>query len=68
MTERPEDKSNDCERAISNLERLIWNELLNAFQVNDYFLHQGGPRFSWDNGQKMQARRLAKVDRFYIPK
>ena len=68
MTERPEGKSNDCGRAISNLEKLTWNELLNAFQVNDMFVHQGGPRFSWDNGQKGQARRLARLDIFYTPK
>ena len=68
MTERPEDKSNDCGRAISNLERYTWNELLNAFQATDYFVHQGGPRFSWDNGQKGQARRLARLHRFYTPK
>ena len=28
MTERPEDKSNDCGRAISILEKFTWNELL----------------------------------------
>ena len=68
MTERPKDKSNDCGRVISNLENFTWNELLNAFQVNDMFTYQGGPRYSWDNGQKGQARRLARLDRFYTLK
>jgi hypothetical protein len=49
MTERPEDKSHDCGRAISELERFTWRELLNSLQVEDKYLYQGGPRFSWDN-------------------
>ena len=65
--ERPQDKSNDCGRNISDLERYTWSELLNAFQVQDAFIHQGGPRFSWNNGQKGKARRLARLDRFYTP-
>ena len=56
MTEKLQDKSNDCGRAISDLEHFTWNELLNAFQVNDSFIHQGGPKFSWCNGQKGRAR------------
>ena len=52
MTERPHDKSNDCGRAISDLERFTWNKWLNIFQVKDLFMYQGGPRFSWCNGQK----------------
>ena len=67
MTERPNDKSNDCGRAISDLERFSWNDLLNVFQIQDTYLHQGGPRFSWNNGQKGRARRLARLDRFYTP-
>ena len=51
MTKRPHDKSNDCGKDISNLERFTWNELLNFFQIKDIFIHQGGPRFSWNNGQ-----------------
>ena len=46
MTKRPEDKLHDCERTISELERFTWNELLNFLQINDKYLHQGGPRFS----------------------
>ena len=67
MTERAQDKSNDCGRAISEVERLTWNGLLNSFQLQDAFIHQRGPRFSWHNGQKGQARRLARLDRFYTP-
>ena len=68
MTERTHDKSKDSGRAISDLERFTWGELMNAFQVQDNFIHQGGPRFSWNNGQHEQARRLARLDRFYTPK
>jgi hypothetical protein len=41
---------------------------LNGFQVQDSFTHQGGPRFSWNNGQLGKARWLARLDRFYTPK
>lgn len=47
MTAKPQDKSNDCGRAISDLKRYTCNELLNTLQVNDSFVHQGGPKFSW---------------------
>lgn len=56
MTERPQDKSNDCRRNISDLERYTWGGLLNAIQVKDHLIHQEGPRFSWNNGQKGQAQ------------
>lgn len=67
MTERAQDKSNDCGRAISDIERLTWNGLLNAFQLHDTYIYQGGPKFLWNNGQKGRAHRLARLDRFYIP-
>lgn len=40
MTERREDKSNDCGRTISEVEMLTWNELLNGFQLHDIFIYQ----------------------------
>ena len=67
MTERPHDKSHDCGRAISEVERGTWNGLLNAFQIQDYFLHEGGPRFSWTNGQNGHSHWLARLDRLYTP-
>ena len=67
MTERAENKSHDCGRAISGLEKITWNKLLSTFQVKDSFIYQGGPRFSWCNRQKCKARRLARLDRFYLP-
>ena len=42
--------------------------MLNTFQVEDTFIHQGGPRFSWNNEQVGHARRLARLDIFYTPK
>ena len=42
MTKRREDKSNDCGRGISDLEKLTYNGLLNGFQVVDTFTYQGG--------------------------
>lgn len=45
MTERLNDKSNDCGRAISDLENFSWNELLNALQYRHSFGSQGGHNF-----------------------
>ena len=40
---------------------------MNALQINDNFIYQGRPRYSYDNGQKEMTRRLARLDRFYTP-
>jgi hypothetical protein len=65
MTKRPHERSNDCSRAISDLVRYTWNNLLSTLHINNIFIHHGGPRFSWNNGHKGQAQRLVKLDRFY---
>lgn len=65
MIERPSDKPNDFGRAIDDLEQFSWNRLMDTLQLQDYFVHQGGPRVSWTNGQYGQTRRLARLDRFY---
>ena len=52
ITEREGDKSHDCGRAISGLKSGTWQTLLTSLQVNDPFIYQGGPKYSWDNGQK----------------
>lgn len=41
MTKRTQDKSKNCGRAISDLERFTCGELMNVFQVQDNFIHQG---------------------------
>lgn len=41
MTERAHDKSKDCRRVISELERFTWEGLMHAFQIQDNFVHQG---------------------------
>ena len=46
MTERRQDKSNDCERTTNEVEKLTWNGLLNGFQLHDICIYQGDPRFS----------------------
>lgn len=51
MTERLEDKSNNCEKAISDLERLNWGELLNTLQHHGTYVYQGGTEFFWTNRQ-----------------
>lgn len=68
MTERPEDKSHDCGRNISDAERISWSSFLEALQIHDSFQNQGGIRFSWDNQQEGQERRVARLDRIYTPK
>lgn len=67
-TERVEDKSHDYGRGITEVERFSWNALLDALQLHDSFQHQGGIRFSWDNQQVGEERRLARLDRIYTPK
>lgn len=66
IIERIQDKSSYSGRATSNLERYTWNELLNTLQIKDIFIYQGGPRLFWKNGHMPHARRLARLDRFYI--
>lgn len=41
MTKKPEDKSHDCGRLISDLERFSWNALKDALQIEDFFQHRG---------------------------
>lgn len=60
LTERSNDKSNDCDRAISDLERFSWYDLLNAIQFHDSIVYQGGPQFSWNNGQKGKGKLACK--------
>jgi hypothetical protein len=43
ITVRPEDKSHDYGKAISELERFTWKELLNSLQVQYKYVYQGGP-------------------------
>ena len=66
MTERPHDKSNDCGRAISELERNTWNGLLDVFLIQDFFHREGGPSNSWSNVQSGISRILASLHRFYM--
>ena len=68
MTKRSQDKSKDCGRTISDLEMYFWGELMNTFQIQNKFKHLCSSRFSWNNGQYGQARKLARLDRFYIPR
>lgn len=42
VTERPEDKSNDCGREINDLDHFSWNEFLATLQVHNAFKYQGG--------------------------
>lgn len=46
MAGRPEDKSHDCGRGISEVERISWNSLLEVLQIQDSFQRQGGIQFS----------------------
>lgn len=38
-------KSNDCDHAISKVERQIWNELLSTCQIHDSFVYEEAPGF-----------------------
>ena len=39
ITERSNDKYNDCGKAICDLERFSWNDLLNVFEVHAWGQH-----------------------------
>jgi hypothetical protein len=51
MTERTYDNPKDYNKATGELQRIRWNKLLNALQIHNTFIHQGGLKFSWNNGQ-----------------
>lgn len=68
MIELPEDKSQDCGRTISDLERSSWNFLLDALQLYDSFQHRGRPQFMWDNQLQGLECHFAQLDRIYTPK
>lgn len=61
MTERPNDKSNDCGRTINDLEMFIWNDFLNGLQFHNSFVYQGSPQISWNNGQKGEDKSACKT-------
>lgn len=67
MIERYEDKPHDYGMAISEVERLSWNNLLDTFHILS-FQHNREIWFSWDNQQLGLDRRLARLDRIYTPR
>ena len=60
MIERQRNKCNDYGRAISDLTRYSWNELLNKLQVDYTFIYQSGTRFSWNNGHARHVQSVFK--------
>lgn len=45
MRDWPNDKYNNCGRAMSDLERFSKNEFMNGLQIQDIFVHQRGVFF-----------------------
>jgi hypothetical protein len=66
MVESSVDKSTQCGRLISNSDRIHWEALKHALNIEDFFHHGRGFKYSWDNGRMEGQRILARLDCFYV--
>lgn len=58
-------KSNGS-RPVSAQERLLFNELKDILQVEEYPLTSPSLTYSWDNSSSDSARNMARLDRCYL--
>ena len=63
--ERAIDKSNLKESIITEVEKRIFEELKDAFQLEDPFPASNRIRFSWDSKRQDGSRVMARLDRSY---
>lgn len=66
MVEHRADKTRQCPTMIPHRERLLFNAMKSALQVEDHPRSANSLRFSWDNNPPQEARTLARLDRLYI--
>jgi hypothetical protein len=59
------DKSSSCGRVVIDSERLAFNQITSALQVEDNFSASNQIKFSWDNRRRNGIRVLARLDRIY---
>ena len=65
MVESPLDRSTLSYSWLLGLkEELMWFDIRNKFDVEDYFSRRGGPIYSWTNFQDDGMWMLARLDRF----
>ena len=65
FVERAMDKSNLKESIMSELEKRIFGELKDTFQLEDPFPDSNSIRFSWDSKRQDGSRVMARLDRSY---
>jgi hypothetical protein len=58
-------KSNDCDRLVSDRKRIIFFQLIDALQVENNFPLSNIIKFSWNNRHQGRVRVLARLDRVY---
>ena len=63
--ERAIDKSNLKESIMSEMEKRVFGELKDTFQLEDPFPTSNRIRFSWDNKRQDRSRVMAHLDRSY---
>ena len=68
LVERAIDKSNLKESIISKMERRVFGEMKDTFQVEDPFPVSNHIRFSWDSKRQDGSRVMARLDRSYTYK
>ena len=68
FVERAIDKSNLKESIMSEMEKRVFGEMKDTFQVEDPFPASNRIRFSWDSKRKDGSRVMARLDRSYTYK
>ena len=63
--ERTKDKSNLKESTMTEMEKRIFKELKEAFQLEDPFPASNRIRFSWDSKRQDGSRVMVRLDRPY---
>ena len=66
FVEYASDKTTHCSRLISEVERSLWNEVKQTFDIEETFSRGSGLRYLWDNGQEEGQRILARLDKIYV--
>ena len=65
FVERAIDKSNLKESVVTEVEKRVFEELKDVFQLEDPFPASNRIQFSWDNKRQDSSRVMARLDRSY---
>lgn len=55
-----------CSRLMGLKEELTWGDIKRKYNIEDFFMRDDGPIYSWDNLQDDGTRILARLDRFHL--